>query len=491
MSAMLRQYSAASLSALAGIFTRANLKRLVLLWLPVLLLSSFIGLCCVMLPWMLNAALIGAVVYAVVMLASPWLGLFMYVVVILFAPDVKLADVATAASLLAFCIHLLRLKKINYALPREVRWPLWGFAALVLLSFVTAIAYFHTQIPYIYRDGRNFIYWLWLPLLAVYCGSTPDGVRKLNRVMLAVAILVSVMALFAAVTGIQLAATGRVGSLETAGAAQGAFTRVQMPGFPFVTWALVWLVVMMLYRRVNMAVGILLGGLLAAALVVNFGRALWVWTLIGMLIPVFFIGQSRTAKLLVTLVTVGALGIAALAIAKPSTLDAIMVRMMSVKDEGGKNTSYGWREWENQDAVAALKRSPVIGVGMGGEYRNWIPILRVFAEHTRYIHESYLYIALKLGVFGLLLMLMVFWRAWRHGRRSMALAEQEDRLPLLASLCVFPAWLGLCLTQPELMLHSSVFFMTCILTVLLSSYRGRLLATAAQAKHKSSWGALA
>lgn len=474
MSALLRHYSAKSVAAVSGLFTLANLKRLLLLWVPAALMSAFLALCCVLLPWILNVALIGAVVFAVIMMVAPWVGLFLYVVVILFAPDLKLADLATMFSLLVFGIHLWRLKQARFVMPDQLRWPLWGFAALVLLSFVTGIFYFHTQIPYVYRDGRNFLYWLWLPMLALYCGSRPDGLRKLNRVMLAVAVLVSLMALFAAVTGIQIAATGRVGSLETAGAEQGAFTRVQMPGFPFVSWAMVWLVVTLLYKRINLFLGLALGGLLAAALVVNFGRGLWVWTLIGMLLPVFFIGQGRAAKLLITLVLLGGLGVATLAVVKPSTLDAITVRMMSVKDEGGRNTSYGWREWENQDALVALKNSPALGVGMGGEYRPWIPILRIFAEHTRYIHESYLYIALKLGIPGLLLMLAVFWRAWQHGRRSLPLVDEQDRTLLLACLCVFPAWLGLCLTQPELMLHSSVFYMTCVVTVFLASYKGVL-----------------
>jgi O-antigen ligase len=461
----LRQYSVGFSSLIGGLFTKANFKALFVLWLPVFLLSAFIGLCCVVLPWQLCAALAAAVAYVSLLWIWPWVGFGAYVFIALMAPDFKLADVATVASMAVYIFSLWTRRQSAPPLPAKLRSVSLWFAAIVVLSFALAIFHFHNKIPNIYRDGRVFLYWLWLPILWRMSASEAGGVQKLVRVIVAIAYIVVLLAVFQWLTGVQVVAVGLVASLGATSGFNEEVTRVQMPGFLFVTWAIIWLTLQVLFKRVNLLIG---GGLILALLLglyVNFGRGLWTWTFIGVMLPLFFIGGSRAAKLLATVLVAGVLGVGTLAVVKPSVLENISERLLSVKNEGGKRSSYGWRQLENHEAVLTLQRSPLVGVAMGGEYRPWLHELRLFFEHVRYLHNSYLFIAVKLGIPGLLCLLFFCWRAWNGARKGLPEAAQEQRVTLLTCLAFFPAAMGLSITQPEFMNTYSVLLFVIVIVL--------------------------
>jgi O-antigen ligase len=466
----LRQYSTGFSTTLGGLWSKANLKALFLLWLPVLLVSAFVGLCCVVLPWWLNAGLAGAVAYACMLWLWPWLGFGVYVFIALVAPDFKIADAATVGTMFILGFKLWTSGRVAPPFPRRLYWVGLLFAAIVLASFALAIVYFHNKVPNLYRDGRAFLYWLWLPLLWRMTASQADGVQKLVRVMVGIAVTVVLLAVFQWVTGMQVVAVGLVASLGTTSGFKEEVTRVQMPGFLFVSWAVIWLALQTLYKRVNLFVGGGLMLLLLLGLYVNFGRGLWVWTFIGVLTPVFFIGSGRSAKLLITLIVGGVLSFGTLAVFKPAVIENVTNRLSSVQKEGGKNTSYGWRELENQEAMITLRRSPVIGVGMGGEYRPWVHQLHLFYEHVRYIHNSYLFIALKIGIPGLLCLLLLYWRAWNGARKGLRTVADQNRITLLSCLSFFPVSMGLSITQPEFMNTYSVLLFVFLIVIFANCF---------------------
>lgn len=85
-------------------------------------------------------------------------------------------------------------------------------------------------------------------------------------------------------------------------------------------------------------------------------------------------------------------------------------------DNTMESNSLQWREFENAKALEAIKKQPLLGVGLGGRYRE----LTTFqgealgsytrgslaagevSRFTRYVHNSYLSIAVKMGIPGLL-----------------------------------------------------------------------------------------
>ncbi|MRW86259.1 hypothetical protein GJ698_19485 [Pseudoduganella sp. FT26W] len=466
----LRQYSIGFSSALGGLFTKANFKSLLLFWLPVFLASTFIGLCCVILPWVLSAGLAAAVAYVALLLIWPWVGFGAYVFVALMAPDFKIADFATVVSMLIFIFGLWTRGKVAPPLPRKLRTVSLLFAAIVVLSFSLSVFYFHNKLPNIYRDGRVFLYWLWLPILWRMTASEADGVHKLVRVLLVIAYSVVVLAVMQWVTGVQVVAVGLVASLGTTSGFGESVTRVQMPGFLFVSWAIIWLTLQVLYKRVNLLVGGALILVLLLGLYVNFGRGLWAWTFIGVLLPLFFIGGGRAIKLLATILVAGTLSIGTLALVKPTVLENVSERLLSVKNEGGRRTSYGWRQLENHEAMLTLQRTPLVGVGVGGEYRPWLHELRLFYEHVRYLHNSYLFVAVKLGIPGLLCLLLLYWRAWYGARKGLSEVVAEHRVTLLTCLSFFPIAMGISMTQPEFMNTYSVLQFVAVIVLCASFF---------------------
>jgi hypothetical protein len=106
------------------------------------------------------------------------------------------------------------------------------------------------------------------------------------------------------------------------------------------------------------------------------------------------LGLRRAALLGGALVVLGALGLASLSMLRPEVIDAAVNRIASVADEGAIRTSGGWRRLENEASAARIAQSPLFGIGLGGEYRPWLSEIRNFSEHTRYVHNGYVFIAL-------------------------------------------------------------------------------------------------
>ncbi|GJI91823.1 O-antigen ligase family protein [Duganella hordei] len=466
----LRSYSVGFSSALGSLFSRARLKALLVFWLPVFLVSAFLGLCCVMLPWWLNLGMAAAVAYVCMLWIWPWVGFGVYVLIAIVAPDFKLADAATVGTMMVLAFRIWSTRQMAPPLPSRLSTVMWVFAIIVAVSFGMAIFYFHNKVPNIYRDGRAFLYWLWLPILWRMTAGQQDSIPKLVRVIVGIALTVVGLALFQWVTGVQVVAVGLVASLGTTSGLGEEVTRVQMPGFLFVSWAVIWLMLQMLYKRVSLLVAGPMMLLLLAGLYVNFGRGLWAWTFIGILIPVFFIGSGRSAKLLIMMTLGAVLGVGTLAVVKPSVLENIGSRLISVQNEGGQKSSYGWRELENTEALITLRRTPLVGVGMGGEYRPWVHELRLFFEHVRYIHNSYLFIALKLGIPGLLCLLILYWRSWNGARQGLSVISDQYRVTLLACLSFFPISMGLSITQPEFMNTYSVLIFVFMIVIFANCF---------------------
>lgn len=428
--------------------------------------AVFVGLVSVFLPWWLMLALAAGVIYPILLLNMPWTGVFLYFIALELSPDLKISDVLTGVTFLLFGMQFIFSNK-KIKLPRQDLQFFLTFMSLVLVSVLLALTYFHNTVPFIYRDARAFMYWLWLPLLFWLVSSQPGGDRSLARVLIAIACAVAVLALVQYVFGVQLIREGRVGSLETGGAVDIDTTRVQMPGFTFVLVGFSWAVVSIVKGGKKLFYGIPLAFIFAAALYVNFGRALWTWSVLAVVVCGGVMGFRRSMMIIGTL---GILGIsvgAGLYLSKPAIIDNIVHRFGSVADEGGRQSSFGWRRLENQAAAEHIVQSPLVGIGLGGEYRSWVPDIRNFSEHTRYIHNAYVFMAVKLGlpaaVLLVVMLLRIWWRSLRL-RHAPGLREDTSWVAIVGS---FLSILAMSTTQPELVSTHTIFLLCLMLAKLL------------------------
>jgi len=446
--------------------------RSVAFWLALSTLAVFLGLLCVLLPWVLVLGLAAAVCYAALLWSSPPAAVGVYFLALLLSPDFKLSDVLTACTLACLGVALL-LDRQRLKFPRRA-WHVYAFfMGMVLLSALLALAYFGNSLAYVYRDGRAFMYWVWLPILFWMCNRSADAPARLSRLLIGMAVAVSVLALVQYFFGLQLVREGRVGALETGGVVDADLTRVQMPGFTFVLVALVW--AMSKLMRGGRALWWVLPSVLlfAAAIYVNFGRALWFWTFVAVALSGLLMGLRRSLSLAGLLCAVGLVVGTSLFVFKPAVIDNMVHRMVSVIDEGGSGSSFGWRKLENDAALIQIERSPLVGMGLGAEYRRWMAEVRNFTEHTRYVHNSYVFMALKLGVPALLALMVLIMRPWWIMFRGRAQASVRQNDMLVALLASWLPLLAISTTQPELVNPHTIFLYCIMLALFLTAIHGR------------------
>jgi O-antigen ligase len=119
------------------------------------------------------------------------------------------------------------------------------------------------------------------------------------------------------------------------------------------------------------------------------------------------------------------------------------------------SSSYRLAEWRT--AASEISRHPLTGIGLGNSITFWSPEFSPernaygFRFSTYYIHNSYIWFALKLGLLGALiavaLMARMCWLAVNTYRRA---ADSAVELIALASLGSVVALLVLALTGPHL-----------------------------------------
>lgn len=444
---------------------RAGLSRL-MFWLLLVFVALSMGLVCAYLPWWLVVGAVLSLAYPLLLWFAPWVGLAVYSMALIVSPDFKYSDVLTAVSLGLLGL-LLFASKTKFALPRAQLWPFLVFMGLVLVSLALALGVFGNTVPFIYRDGRAFLYWMWLPLLYGLVVREGAGAAKLARLMVFMALAVSLIALVQYTFNIQIAREGRVGGLETLGVIESDLTRVQMQGYSFVMVGLAWALVSMTQGSKRLLVTLPLSLLFAAALYVNFGRALWAWSLLAVLMCGVVLGLRRAALLGSVLLVLGMGALSALYVVRPAVIESAVHRISSLADEGAIRTSGGWRRLENEASAARIARSPVFGIGLGGEYRPWLSEIQTFSEHTRYVHNGYVFIALKLGIPALLALLwMTLWPWWRAFRQR----RQIQVGPRAMWTAVVASWLpvmGLSFTQPEIVTPQTVLLMCMGLVIMV------------------------
>ncbi len=209
---------------------------------------------------------------------------------------------------------------------------------------------------------------------------------------------------------------------------------------------------------------------LNTSLLLTFTRSQWLATAIALfLISLYLIPQYKdqiikwTIKysiptLLVLIFIFGVFGTAVGdALSSVPIIGSVVDRFATIltPSETLATNSLKWREFEFQQGFAALRESPWLGVSLGNSYR---PVTTLQGEvlgwwtdgslergyvsrFTRFIHSSYLAIAVKMGILGFIAFiwfcLIFIWESWRLVRRM------PDSLNKGIVLAIFTSFIGL------------------------------------------------
>lgn len=450
----------------------------------ILAAAIFFGLAIAFLPyWIVVALLIlpGMFVLAVAKPLWACLSLLVFASGVIphqFTPSLPfLGGTIQAADLflgVLFATSLLRALWENSGLAflrSEIFKPVYFLAVLVVVSVALAATVFSNQPKYIAYEFRVCLYWGFALILAKAVSSANE-VKSAANFIVGLSLVMSLMVIFQAVTGVQVISAARVELLDNAGDVARDVTRSTFGGYQnFVVFSFAYILARISVGKIHNLIAIPLVIVFAVALLVTFGRGVWLGTVLVVVVLALRLGLERFARIFV----VGSIVAAAVAAGainfSPRVADAIESRVLSVDRDFSKGESWRWRETENEFAWGKIASYPISGIGLGGEYQ---PIRNRFMspEQTRMIHNSYLYLLLKFGVLGLVFPLWLTVQVWKYSSRTAGkdgFSEMDVLAVALGSSFLITVATGV--TQPEWMEHKGVLFMGFVIAMLAAIRR--------------------
>lgn len=408
-------------------------------------------------------------------------GLIAFLLISFYIPAYTKIDFTAAIIFAIAIIYLFVGKHWDVLKNKEILRPLLFIATIVIISTLAGILLGKNRIEDIYRDGRVFLYWLVLIPLATWTPKK-NSATWLADSMLLIGFVVCGLAIVQGATGKRLVDTGLVADLDTMSTQSMSTVRVQIPGFMFAMYSISYVTALLLgrvryarsiripFKSIPVTIPLLpLFCILSLGIVFNFGRALWFWTFFSLILVAIQYGVRGLLRFLMWVAIPVVLGLAVLAAVKPDMLETIGTRISSVAEEGGVGSSFGWRELEMQEGLKSLESTALLGVGMGGKYRRFNEMLANFPDHTIYTHNGWLYLTLKLSIFGLLAYLWLGYRVVQTIKKSPKRNPNEQAIAA-ASIAFTIAFLGINFTQPEIMSHYGLltFVFICAIALFLN-----------------------
>jgi O-antigen ligase len=157
------------------------------------------------------------------------------------------------------------------------------------------------------------------------------------------------------------------------------------------------------FRQQALSLVLAMVGILALA--TTFFRGFWIGTLIGCMTLLFLVGRQRALRLVGFGLIACVLGFGVIffvAGAKGSyIIEAFSSRLVS-SGKGFQDLSIANRIAESETVLNLVKSSPLVGYGYGAWFHHFNIISRT-TEILQYIHNTYVFLLFKVGVFGLLL----------------------------------------------------------------------------------------
>jgi O-antigen ligase len=346
---------------------------------------------------------------------------------------------------------------------RPPTWVLIGLAGLAITAFGGLLTARATGIPL----NLSMVE---LRPLAAYLLVLPvaSAVLSLRDLELGVGIFLGACTL-AAGDAVMTYIAGEGGQATFAGGA----IRVTDDAFLYPMLAVVWSLVLFAFAgsaRTRLALS-LLTVISVVAVFFTFQRGAWLAVLAGTALALLFLPRPqrrRAVAYCVALIGVVAAAIIALnSLSIAGSRDPLASGLERLESVGNpqRDVSSLHRVSEFNRSMELIKAHPGTGIGLGGSITFWSPMYSEVREalggsfQTSYIHNSYLWLALKLGVPGLIaLVFFVLAAVVAGGRAYLAGGDARRRRLLLGGLLTLVMMLLVSASGPHLTIDRSAAY---------------------------------
>jgi len=352
----------------------------------------------------------------------------------------------------------------------SVVWTTGLLMAWGLFSIIYGHFYRFNPIEPVYSESMTLAYWtIMFPILLI--GHDKKRSTYTFYVLMLLGTALGVIALCQSIFGLRLTFGGLSGVAELTSDEGGiaGLARSSIPGILL----LVFMLLVALFKTIgdHTKYRFLWGCLfvvLFMALIVTFGRAIWAATFVAALVGAFLCGRGPFLRfifiggpILVSLIVL-------LYIFEPDFVAGIFNRLLSVRTEfTAKGSSLKWRLIENQFAYVAMANNPIMGIGLGGEYKPRLIDMRQFRAQTHYIHNGYYFIFMKMGLIGMTLYMLNCFNILRLSWRNRSEAGVDATLQN-ALIALYVVAFIVNVTQPEFMQGPSVASLAAVSAVVMS-----------------------
>ena len=376
--------------------------------LGALLLALLLGLVTSFLPWIFTLLLVLLPLVLVASTSRPMVGL---VVVLMFIFEVVPSAFQPrlpfgGGKLQAYDVLLLYLAGLvlvrawlNRTAPLRalgpVRWPLYYLLACMSASLVY-VRYFAPNMLAL-GEARVFVAWLLVPIM-VLAVDTPARFRWMLRLVVAIGLVIALYVSIQSLFDLRIMTGARVELLDK-DRNSDVVRSIAGGGIYVVVFTLFLLLNRVLERKIGWWWAVPAALLLVFGVAVQFGRGVWLSTAAGLLVSAaLYRGNAGVLRVLLLGTFTVALMLSTAAVFKPRLAEAVVERALGIGYELQSGGSYGWRRMENQAALIRIERSPLVGVGLGGQYKQTASTEGHFGIEGTYIHNGYMFFPLKMGV---------------------------------------------------------------------------------------------
>lgn len=439
--------------------------------------AALYGIAIALLPWQLAIGLFLAPLVILLALTEPEIGWLLVAAMVLeVVPDrlqpvielsgggIKTYDLLMAALAASLTIRML------WRAPTHIAWP--GLMSVPLLYLLAAVG---VSVLYVlvFRPNPNWLsetrvqlLWLLLPM-GIIGIDTPKRHRRLLIGILGCGLVIALYMILQAFLDLRIMTDARIEALDIYGNAD--ITRsIAGGGVYLIVLALILCIQALMHRRIGWVAGSTALLILSLGLAVQYGRGIWLATAAGLLLSAFLyrglaaaVSTALVAGLAVTLLLAG------VSIERPRVAEALIERASGIFEEVDNGASLRWRFVENRDALHQIAQHPLLGVGIGADYKAMNT--HSFATETRYLHNGYLYFPLKLGLWAAAIpaaFIAVFaWLMRRVLRRAPPGSTERLYAASLAGTALVPVLT--CFTQPEWADPKGLMAIVILFTLLL------------------------